>query len=329
MQIQSYIMGHGRAGRAIQDSISILRSGYPQLELAPAQFLPRGEVPLAPAGELALLFLANPSGLHGQMLLSAAEKGYRGIGCEKPVCTELHEAEALVQLSLKAAVFHGYRQQWGLQEIKRLITAGELGEIISIEGRYWQSSAAERALRPNPNQSWKNDLALNGPSDTLLDIGTHWIDAAAFLAGELPSSIQGRLSYHNAEAPHRDTHVNLQLHFSNGINAYSSISKTVHGASNQFEISVLGTKKCAHWQFLLPDEIVLGEGKVRSILQRQSNSIGSGYTPYHGLGWIEGYVEVIKQLVLDIRGETSTSYPSVQESARLMAKILKSGLIAR
>src|SRR6185369_8855913 len=135
--------------------------------------------------------------------------------------------------------------------LKQMLESGIFGELISIEGHYWQSSAAQKALEPaGKPHPWKNDPALSGGSDAFIDIAVHWVDMAAYLMGE--SSFKGSkwLSYANAEAPHRDNHVHLNLEFSKDKRAMVSVSKTVHGASNDFEITVLGTEQSATWNFL-------------------------------------------------------------------------------
>ena len=45
---------------------------------------------------------------------------------------------------------HGNRRMWGPQTIVRMIAEGEIGDVISIDGRYWQSSAAQMATSQDP-----------------------------------------------------------------------------------------------------------------------------------------------------------------------------------
>ena len=86
-------------------------------------------------------------------------------------------------------------------------------------------------------------MTLSGESDVLFDIGSHWVDAALYLASEKPGKVNLWKSFVNAESTHRDTHVNIMMEFSKGLRAMGSVSKTVHGATNEFEISIIGEKK--------------------------------------------------------------------------------------
>ena len=299
-----YIAGGGRAGLAIARALALLPSVRPSLALtlAPVTWVPRGarlaEVIRQP--ENSLLFLANPPGLHARMLLEADVLGVHGLVTEKPSCVRSDEVNALEGLSQEAAVLHVYRQTWGVQMLKALLTSGELGEVVGIEGRYWQASTAVRALSAENASShqpfaWKDDPELSGPGDAILDVGTHWLDAVAFLAGQTPSFLRTRRSYVNAPRPHRDSHCHVELVFPSGLHAFGSISKTFHGADNLFELVVIGSKASARWEFLRPDEIILGQGTSTRRLVRSSLDLGSRQAAYHGLGWLEGYVEIIRR----------------------------------
>jgi predicted dehydrogenase len=199
-----------------------------------------------------------------------------------------------------------------------MIGSGEFGEIISIEGRYWQSSTAQRALTSERTKSWKNDCQLSGESDALLDVGTHWVDAALFLMGEVPQSGSVWLSYAKAEAVHRDSHVHLNLQFSRNRRAMSSISKIFHGATNHFELNVIGTLKSATWTFLNPDEICIGQGSQKISVIRKSTELGSHQPAFHSLGWLEGYMEIIHQILRELAGEQNATYPSLGENLKML-----------
>jgi predicted dehydrogenase len=282
-----FIYGKGRAGLAIAKSLASLALQKPSLNLAPAQWLERGADLKAVARSVAnpVFILSNPHGLHAEGIRAADAAGFKAILCEKPACVNLEQLETLRGVKTPTAVFHVYRAMWGVQTLKQMIDSGEMGDIITIEGRYWQSSTADRALIGGVTNSWKNDPKLSGESDTYLDVGTHWIDAVSYLFGSVPSQIQGWRSYANAETAHRDSHVQVTLHYSNKGRAFGSISKTVHGAPNHFEINVLGTKKSATWKFLEPDEIFIGEGKDRRVVTRKTAELGSLQSAFHAMGW--------------------------------------------
>lgn len=316
--IQPFILGRGKSGQAIARCLALLRESG-EFDLGPISWLERGEPLRGVAAGLPypVLFIANPHGLHAKAILEAERAGFARIFCEKPACAARRDIKALREVKVPVAVFHGYRLQWGPQTLKAMIRAGELGELIAIEGRYWQSSAAERALAGAAPSGWKNDLRLSGPHDVLLDLATHWTDLAIFLMGQRPNTSSVRTWKTNAEARHRDTHVHVALEFSKGRRALGSVSKTAHGAQNELEIHVLGSRKSASWSLLRPDELVVGEGAHKRTVARRGAELGGRLAPFHGLGWLDGYVEIIR------RGLSGKSgYPTLAESLAVLDALL-------
>lgn len=320
--ISPLIVGKGRAGGAIAKSLMSLAVTEPELRIADPVWVPRNASlnSLFLKHEDPILIVANPPGLHAKTILAADQAGFKAILCEKPSCVSLAEIDALEEIKANVGVFHVYRQMWGPQTLKAMLDQGEMGDLICIEGRYWQASTAERALSSEHQSlsSWKNNPDLAGPSDTLLDVGSQWADAVCFLYGDTPLQTNIWKSYKNAERPHRDSHIQLVMDFPGGGRAFGSISKTMHGATNHFEINLIGTKKSATWNFLNPDEILVGEGRDRRVITRKVSSIGSFHPAFHGLGWLEGYIEICRQFILEVRGVGKGNYPRLSENLSMI-----------
>ena len=324
MHIIPYIVGSGRAAQAIKESFSILSLLEPELSIAPIRQIARGESIPSPCSEtgISVLCIATPHALHAKAILDADEKKFSLIMTEKPACVNLDELFLLKKIQTPVAVMHVYRQTWGVQTLKEMIQAGEFGDLISIEGRYWSSSTAQRSLINSPAVGWKNDPCLSGEFDTLLDIGVHWVDAALFLIAQKPSRTFLNLSYANAEAKHRDSHAQLIMGFDNSLSLFSSFSKTVHGVGNHFEINVLGAKKSATWNFVNPDQIEIGSGNTMTVLNRSSNQIGSHHSPFHALGWLEGYIEIMRQALFQIKTNKETNFPKLKDHLDVVELLL-------
>jgi hypothetical protein len=101
-----------------------------------------------------------------------------------------------------------------------------------------------------------------------------------------------------------------------------SISKTAHGSGNDLEIHVFGEKKSLSWRFLEPDQIVIGEGAKKTVLSRSEMSFGSEQWPFHGTGWLEGYIEIIKQYFRQMRDEPYHPYPTLKEQLKVLNFLL-------
>ncbi len=322
--IAPVLVGSGMAGQAILKSLAIASQMDPELNILPARLVQRGDSPASYRSEQAenVLFIANPSGLHAQLILQGS-RNFSAIASDKPVCTRLEEIVPLRNVRLPVTVFHGYRVMWGTRTIKDMIQSGELGDVFSFESRYWQSSSAQAALSGAiEKRPWKNDPRLNGPFDTLIDLGSHVVDICLYLLAEKPVESKCWVSYQNSGAPYRDTHVHLLLKFAGDRRALASISKTVHGATNNFEYTVIGTKGAATWRFLQPDEVEFGSGGRSSIIRRKTPMESSGSLPFHGLGWLEGYVEITRQTLRRASGLDSVPVPMLEESLDVMDVLL-------
>ncbi|MFP5385787.1 MAG: Gfo/Idh/MocA family protein [Bacteriovoracia bacterium] len=318
MEITPFILGSGKAATAIIESLRVIETIHPELTFFPPVRLKRNEeFPDVKNVTHPVLFIANPHALHAKAIIQGEKAGFKLIVCEKPAAINIEQIHALKMVKIPVAVLHVYRQTWGIQTLKEMIDEGELGDIISIEGRYWQSSSAEKAIHKLQTDSWKNNPELSGHSDVLADLASHWVDAAVFLAGKKPREVSVWRTFINAEAPHRDTHVHLNMIFPDDLRAMASVSKTVHGAPNHFEINIIGSKKYAAWNFLKQDLLEVSEGSTRSFITRKRTDIGSGHWPHHGLGWIEGYVEVIYQAL------KGGKYPTLQENLTTMSLLFQ------
>jgi len=101
--------------------------------------------------------------------------------------------------------------------------------------------------------------------------------------------------------------------------------KRCNGASNNFEIVGLGTKGAATWRFLAPDELVVARGAESTTIWRPDAEFGSQQRPFHGLGWLEGYVEIIHQAIFKRTwNEITRSVPTLSESLDLMHELFSS-----
>ena len=174
MKFQPFIVGRGMSGKAIAKALSVIHVVDPDIDIAlPVQIERHQPLKGLPgSAENPLLCIGNPHGLHAKYIADGEAAGFQDIVVDKPSCVTLDEIARLREISAQVAVLHGFRQMWGPQTIKQMLDYQEFGDIISIEGRYWQSSAADIAFGPDPPQdkNWKSDVNLSGSYDTLIDL---------------------------------------------------------------------------------------------------------------------------------------------------------------
>src|SRR5436305_8871337 len=131
----------------------------------------------------------GPNSLHAEPTIAAARAG-KHVVCEKPLGRDAAESyeiwRAVEATGVKHLCAFNYRFVPAVRLARELIEAGELGEIRHFRGRYLQDWADDPAL-----DTWPFSPDDDG-SGALGDIGTHVIDLARFLNGEI-SSVGGFL----------------------------------------------------------------------------------------------------------------------------------------
>lgn len=312
-RIQPLILGRGAAGRALAHALAL----YPE-QVASPKWLERDDpLPQPENPDLTLLVIATPHALHAPRLVEAAETGYRFVICEKPAAVDIEQADAIAELPIEVWICHGYRMLWGPQELRRAVAEGRFGRFISIEGRYWQSSAAHS----HAGKDWKDSPELSGHFDVLLDLAIHWADLVTFIRGRSPDSASVRRWYVNAASAHRDTHVHLTLGFGADM-AFGSVSKTAHGHGNTLELTLLGRRAAASWSFARPDVVVWREGAAISTEARGAVELPARPAPFHGLGWMEGYARLVGEVARQMTGGRPAEAPTLAEHLEVVRLLL-------
>ena len=130
--------------------------------------------------EIDALWIASPSHLHYEQAMEAIRAG-KHVLLEKPSALESGQAWKLVDAAAAAGVHLavGYQARYvpAHLEMRRIITAGELGPITAVRSLYGMRRTA-------PPHSWRGDKE-KARWGVLADIGTHHIDLLRMLAGEI------------------------------------------------------------------------------------------------------------------------------------------------
>ena len=140
--------------------------------------------------------ICTPNYLHREMALAAIAAG-KHVYCEKPLALDPAHAREMAEAADRAGVFHltgfNYACNPLITVARDMIGAGELGELISFRGRYFEDYLAD----PSLPFSWRCERALAG-SGALADLGTHLINLAHVLVGDF-ARVSARLATVNRE----------------------------------------------------------------------------------------------------------------------------------
>ncbi|HLH49978.1 MAG TPA: Gfo/Idh/MocA family oxidoreductase [Roseiarcus sp.] len=142
--------------------------------------------------------IVTPNDSHAEIAIAAAEAG-KHIICEKPLARTGAEAKTMLDAVEKAGIVHmvafNYRRTPAVALAKKYIDEGRIGKILSFRGTYLQDWSAD----PNGPLSWRFQKKVAG-SGAVGDIGTHVIDLARYLVGEI-STVNAMVKTHIASRP--------------------------------------------------------------------------------------------------------------------------------
>src|SRR5947209_11330079 len=131
--------------------------------------------------DIEAVHILTPNVLHYPMCKAALLAG-KHVLCEKPFTVSVSEARELVNLAAerKAAncIEHNLRYYPVVQHIRRMIEAGELGEILIAQGTYSQDW-----LLYDTDWNWRLETKENGQLRAVGDIRSHWMDMIQHLTG--------------------------------------------------------------------------------------------------------------------------------------------------
>ena len=140
--------------------------------------------------DIDIVDISTPGDSHAELAVAAARAG-KTVLCEKPLANTVRDAERMLAAAEKAGVVHmvchNYRRVPAVALAKRLIDEGRLGAIRHFRGTYLQDWIVDPAFP----LVWRLDRKLAG-SGALGDIGSHVVDLARFLVGEI-SEVSGAL----------------------------------------------------------------------------------------------------------------------------------------
>jgi predicted dehydrogenase len=289
--------------------------------------------------------ICTPNAQHFSMAKDALNSG-KHVLCEKPLATSVEQGEELVALAaehgLRNCVCHNLRYYPMVQQMRRMREAGDLGEILVVQGTYSQDW-----LLYDTDWNWRVETSAGGPSRCMADIGSHWFDMAEHITGLRVSSLCADLQTfhptrkqpkHSVETfankllgpeDYIETPVDTEdfgaVIFRMGGRARGSVtvSQVSAGRKNGLRIEVYGTKSSVAWNQERPDELWSGHRDSPNQISIKDPSLlkpaARSYADLPG-GHSEGYDDTFKQVFRRFYGSISASgtpeYPQFVDGLR-------------
>ncbi len=270
---------------------------------------------------VAAVHVCTPNAQHFSMAQEALQAG-KHVLCEKPLTTSVEEAEELTSLAarqgLRNCVCHNLRYYPMVQQMRQLREAGELGDILVVQGTYSQDW-----LLYDTDWNWRIDPKASGPSRCMADIGSHFFDMAEHVTGLRVSSLCADLQtyYPTRKKPkgsietfanklmgpgdYEETRVETEdfgaviFQMGNRARGCMTASQVSAGRKNGFRIEVYGSKSSVAWNQERPDELWVGHRDTPNGVYVKDPSLllpaARSYADLPG-GHSEGYDDTFKQV---------------------------------
>jgi predicted dehydrogenase len=291
--------------------------------------------------------ICTPNAQHYSMAKEALAAG-KHVLCEKPLTTTVAEAEELVALAARAklrnGVCHNLRYYPQVQQMRALREAGELGEILVVQGTYSQDW-----LLYDSDWNWRVDAKAAGASRAMADIGSHFFDMAEHVTGLRVSSLCADLqTFHKTRKQPKgsvETFANKMMRPEDYVEApvetedfgavlfrmgdrtrgAMTASQVSAGRKNGLSIEIYGTKSSVAWNQERPDELWVGHRDSGNSIFIKDPSLltgrARGYADLPG-GHSEGYDDTFKQVFrrfyASISAPDSIEYPQFADGLRQM-----------
>jgi predicted dehydrogenase len=246
--IAAAIVGLGRWGRHIveaasgHDRLRIVRAVEPDVDVA-REFCSRHHLDLSSSLDAVLadpaikaVLLATPHSLHpAQVIACAAAR--KQVFCEKPLA--LHRADAARmfdacrEAGVLLAVGHNRRFWPSLRALRDIVSSGELGTLLHIEGH--NSNENSQSI----TAGWRLSEA-ESPGGGLTGAGLHVLDTFVSMLGPV-RQISAQLHSREPGPPPLDTAM-LMMDFVNGVTGTLS---TIRATPFFWRVHVFGTKGSA------------------------------------------------------------------------------------
>lgn len=268
--------------------------------------------------EVEVIHITSPNRYHCEMSLAGLEAG-KHVVCEKPLAMTTRETALLVKTARKAkkvfAVNYNVRFYPAVLQLRHLVQTGTLGEIIHVNGSYFQDW-----LLKDTDYNWRLLSVEGGRLRAVADIGTHWMDTVRFVLGSEIKQVLAELStWHRVRRrpegavktfsptgtdikfqPYQvdtDDFASVLLRFANGTRGAMSVSQVAAGRKNCIQIEIYGSRKSAWWCSENPEFLHLGNrDSANETAIRAAAGFGDGargFTDYPA-GHLEGFADTFK-----------------------------------
>ncbi len=297
-----------------------------------------------------LVDVCAPGELHAEIAIEALEAG-KHVLCEKPLANTLAQAEAMAAAAARAAsrgvramTGFNYRRVPAVALARQLVTEGRIGQIRHVRASYLQDWLVD----PSFPLTWRLQRERAG-SGALGDLGSHIVDLAQYLTGELIAGVSAATATFVAERPlaeapggaPRSGPVTVDdaavfiARWPSGALASFEATRFATGHKNQLRIELNGDRGSLAFDLERLNELQFcdraddsAEAGFRRIVVTEPGHpyLSAWWPPGHMLGWEHTFTHQVRDLVTAIAAGTdpAPSFADGLQVQRVLAAVEQS-----
>lgn len=303
--------------------------------------------------QIQAVHVCTPNVLHYPISKAAMLAG-KAVLCEKPLSMSSEEARDLVETARKTkmpnCLNHNLRFYPMVQQMRRMVENGDLGEIQVAQGTYSQDW-----LLYDTDWNWRIVSKENGPLRVMGDIGSHWMDMLQHITGQRINAVCADLKiFHETRKrpkvavetfagktlrPEDFEQVKIDtedfgavlIHFGKRGRGAFTASQVNCGCKNRLQMEIYGTKSGVIWSQERPDELWIGQrNSPNQIIIKDPAIMAEKAKPYADLpgGHSEGYDDAHKMCFRRFYAKVGNpsapiEYPTFEDGYRMMITLEK------
>jgi predicted dehydrogenase len=303
--------------------------------------------------EISAVHICTPNVDHAPMSKAAVQAG-KAVLCEKPLTMTAAESRELVDLAKRENVLncvqHNLRYYPVVQQIRQMIKAGDLGDILIAQGTYSQDW-----LLYDTDWNWRIVSEDNGKLRAMGDIGSHWMDMVQHLTGLPITSVcadlatfhktrkrpKGSIETFSGKKQQAGDYENVSInsddfgavliHLGDRARGAFTVSQMSAGRKNNFPFEIFGTKAGVAWSQEQPDTLWIGHrNEPNQIIIKDPSLLYPAAAKFADLpgGHSEGYDDSHKQVFKNFYAKIADpsvpiDYPTFEDGLRGMILLEK------
>jgi predicted dehydrogenase len=307
--------------------------------------------------QIEAIHVCTPNVDHFPMSMAGIQAG-KAVLCEKPLTMDVAEARQLVEAAQSKrainCVQHNLRYYPVVQQIRQMIAAGDIGEVLIAQGTYSQDW-----LLYDTDWNWRLNSKENGKLRVMGDIGSHWMDMIQHLTGLSITAVCADLAtfYKERKRPKGSVETfsgkksagvdyetflvdtedfgMVMLRLGDRARGAFTVSQMSAGRKNRFTVEIFGTKAGVAWNQEQPDTLWIGHrNEPNQIIIKDGSLFYPAAAKFadlpggHSEGYDDSHKQVFKRFYAKIADPNApVDYPTFEDGLRgmiLLSKVAES-----